>query len=473
MRRFRSPLFAAASAIAFGCIVAAARQRYGGTLRVETPALLRTLDPATPPVDAADAAARARLFPLVFETLVAPDPAGGLRPLLATAWDSDAQGTRWRFQIRSEVRLHDGSRLDPAQVATALRGRGDAWRVSSTDNAIIIASDRALPDLPWELTDVRFAISMRRPNGDVMGSGPFRVERVEPGRLSVRAHEDYWGGRPFVDAVQIEMGVALTDELSHLEVGRADIVAVEAPDVRRVSQRGLRMVESRPLELMALVFDANRATPVAEPVRRALALAIDRVAMCTILLQGHGQPAPALLPQWLSGYAPLLAAPPDRSRARTIMGALPAAQRALTLRVDPSDSLAHAIAERIAVDAREAGLAIKVEAPDTLAPRPDVRLVRVKLEATSPERALARAMAVLGPRATALAALDSPPEPGAGLGDVYRFERALVDRHAIIPVVHLPQIAALGARVESWNGPMILPTGAWDLANVWLGAAKP
>ena len=155
------------------------------------------------------------------------------------------------------------------------------------------------------------------------------------------------------------------------------------------------------------------------------------------------------------------------------MSARPAAQRALTLRVDPSDSLAHAIAERVAVDAREAGLSIKVEAPDTLAPRPDVRLVRVRLDAKSPDLALARAVAALGPRTTALAAPDAPPEPGAGLGDVYRYERALIEGNAIIPVVHLPEIYALGARVESWNGPLILATGAWDLAAVWLGADKP
>jgi hypothetical protein len=93
----------------------------------------------------------------------------------------------------------------------------------------------------------------------------------------------------------------------------------------------------------------------------------------------------------------------------------------------------------------------------------------VRLDAKSPDLALARAVAVLGPRA----APDGPLEPGAALGDVYRYERALLEGNAIIPVVHLPEIYALGARVESWNGPLILATGAWDLASVWLGADKP
>ncbi len=479
MTRFTLPLLAVASAILLGGIGAAARPRYGGTLRVETQAVLRTIDPGAAPVDASDAAVRARLLPIVFETLVAQDPGGGLRPLLAVSWESDAQATRWRFQLRPDVTLHDGTRLDPARIATVLRTRGDdTWRVSSTSDAIVIAADRALPDLPWELTDLRYAIAVRRSTGELAGSGPFRIDRLEPGRLepgrlSLRANDDYWGGRPFVDAVQIEMGPALPDQLTHLEVGSSDIVALDARDVRRVAQRGLRIVESRPIELVALVFDVSRMAPASDTMRRALGLAIDRAAICTVLLQRHGQPAPALLPQWLSGYAPLLAGASGRAQARSLVSALPPPQRALTLRVDPADALARAIADRIAVDARDAGLAVRVDAPDALAPRPDVRLVRIRLEAKSPERALAGAIAALGPRAAALTALDAPPQAGAPLADVLRFERSLIEQHAIVPVVHLAEVYALNARVGSWNGPIVQPTGAWDLANVWLGADKP
>ena len=474
MTRFKSPLLAVASAVLLGGLVAsAARPRYGGTLRVETHASLRTLDPGAAPIDAPDGAARGRLLPLVFETLVAPDPTGALRPLLAVSWESDAQATRWRFQLRPDLKLHDGAVLDPAQVATVLRARSDAWRVSSTADAILITSDRALPDLPWDLAEVKYAIAVRRPSGELTGTGPFRIERFEAGRLLLRAHDDYWGGRPFVDAVQIEMGLSVADRLAHLEAGRADLVALEAPDVRRLSPRGLRLAESRPIELLALVFDPNRTAPASDPVRRALALAIDRSAICTILLQRHGQPAPAILPQWLTGYATLLAEPLDRVRARTLAAALPAAQRALSLRVDPSDPLARSIAERIAVDARDAGLSLRIDAPDALAPRPDVRLVRISLDATSPERALARAMAALRPRGTAPASAEPPPPPGAPLGDVYRFEQMLIAQHAIIPVVHLPELYGIGVRVGSWNAPVVRPTGAWDLASVWLGADKP
>jgi len=41
-----------------------------------------------------------------------------------------------------------------------------------------------------------------------------------------------------------------------------------------------------------------------------------------------------------------------------------------------------------------------------------------------------------------------------------------------VPIVHLPEITASAPRVEDWAGPLILPDGTWDLANVWLRAAE-
>src|SRR5947208_15400966 len=129
-KRHTATCYVVAGAVAIA-VVGAARPPYGGTPRVETPAIVRTLDPVTATNDAAASASRNRLRPLVFETLVPVDPARGLQPLLARSWEGDARGTRWRFHLRSGVVLHDGSMLEPWQVATALRTSGNAWNVAT------------------------------------------------------------------------------------------------------------------------------------------------------------------------------------------------------------------------------------------------------------------------------------------------------------------------------------------------------
>src|SRR5262249_53072851 len=151
----------------------------------------------------------------------------------------------------------------------------------------------------------------------------------------------------------------------------------------------------RPIVLFALVFEAHRAEAADDPVRAALAASLDRTALSAVLLQRQAEPASAFVPSWISGYAPLLQREAARQSPGRVAG-VAADRRTLTLRVDAADSLAQSIAERIAVDAREAGLVVTVQAPAGLAPRPDVRLVRVPIQATTPDRALARIMQTLG-----------------------------------------------------------------------------
>ena len=134
--------------------------------------------------DGAEAAARTRVLPLVFESLVAADPSGGVRPLLAASWERDAAGQRWRFHLRSGVMLHDGSHLQPAQVAAALRARERPWKIGVDSDAVTIDLDRAQPDLPWDLADTRYGIAIRTASGDLVGSGPFRLEPADPRRVS-------------------------------------------------------------------------------------------------------------------------------------------------------------------------------------------------------------------------------------------------------------------------------------------------
>ena len=102
-----------------------------------------------------------------------------------------------------------------------------------------------------------------------------------------------------------------------------------------------------------------------------------------------------------------------------------------------------------------------------------MRLVRVRLEATSPDRALASALAAFGQRTARVLSADMTLPPGASVEAVYRLERALLAPRVIVPIVHLPELSALAAHVEAGNAPAVLPSGAWDFASLWIRADKP
>jgi ABC-type transport system substrate-binding protein len=471
MKRFTLLLPAIVSIGLAAAAVDAARPHYGGALRMQMQATIGSIDPSTTSPDA-DRITRVRLLSLVFETLTTADPNGGLRPGLATPWERDARAIVWRFHLRAGVVLHGESALQPWQVASALRAANPRWKIATDGDVVVVEIAEPNPDLPWELASLRNAVSVRSAAGDLTGTGPFRVDRLDPKRVSLRAHEEYWGGRPFVDSVQIDMGVGTSERLSNLELGRSDMAPIAPTDERRISQRGLRTVSSRPLATYVLVFEPQRAGTATEPVRRTIAAVIDREALHTVLLQRHGDPATALLPPWLSGYGSSVAAG-DRGMSRSAISALPIEQRTLTLRVDASDPLAQALADRIAVDVRESGLTMRVQAPVGLAPRADARLVRLDLRATTPDRALADAMTALGPRVVALATTDAALPAGAPVDAVYRLERALLDRYVLVPVVRVPDLYGISDRVEVWSGGVVLPNGAWNVANIWLRTEQP
>ncbi|HTI42919.1 MAG TPA: ABC transporter substrate-binding protein [Vicinamibacterales bacterium] len=432
-----------------GGVLSAARPHYGGTLRIETGSIMRHVNA------------------LAYETLVAIDAAGGVRPVLARSWTGDARGRRWTFHLRPDVVLHDGSILQPAQVAAALQALHADWQITPDADAVAIDLGHDAPGLPWELADSSNAIGIRLSAGAQIGSGPFRVERVDAGTIVLRAHDDYWDSRPFLDAIELRMRAA-TDQLTDLETGRADMVPIQPTDVRRVEQRQMRIEASRPLQLVVLAFEAPFASPANDAIRRTFATAIDRGAIARVVLQGRAEPADGLLPEWISGYAPFVLVRTASSMRPPAIAALAADRRTLALRVGPADPMAQAIAQRIAVNARDAGFTVNVQAPAGLGPRFDVRLLRVPFRAATPADALTDVMTGIGARTITLVGRVDTPDGGAPVETVLATERALVARDIVVPIVHVPELYALSGRVQSWNGPVVLPDGAWNLANVWV-----
>ena len=102
-----------------------------------------------------------------------------------------------------------------------------------------------------------------------------------------------------------------------------------------------------------------RCASKAEVMGQALSLAIDRVAIVNFILQKTGEPAGGLLPQWSSGTAFLFpaAAPSaaDLEHAKELSKEI-AASGPLLLGYDSADPLEQSVAERIVVNAKEAGM---------------------------------------------------------------------------------------------------------------------
>ena len=427
------------------------RPHYGGTLTVEIHDALTLADPAEWP---------APLVPLVYDTLVRLDDRGEMRPGLAVSWQHDAESKRWEFRLRDGAKFHDGTPVISAAVTANLKDWSDAVVSISGEKLVIIEMRTPAPDLPLWLADARHVILRRGADGVTVGSGPFRIAEWQPGRRALlQANEEYWGGRPFLDAIELQMGRGLRDQSIDLELGKADVVELSIEDARRETQRGVKTWISAPSDLLAVVFDPGRAAVEDPRVRAAVALSIDRAAIHGVLLEKQGESTGALLPEWITGYAFLFPGARDLERARQSAAALPRGAPRLSLSYDAADPVARPIAERIALNAREAGVAIQV-APDGKA---DMRLARVHLRSLEPAQDLADLAAAFH--------LGELIEPAAMAAEArYQVERKVLETFRVAPLVHLPEILGVGPRVRNWE-PM--RWGNWRLDNVWLAARTP
>lgn len=448
MRHFAWPFLAAASlTILAPAALAESRPRYGGTLVVEIHDALTLTDPADWPV---------RLVPLVYDRLTRLDEHGEPQPELAISWQHDAANKHWEFQLRPHAMFHDGTPVTAAAVVASLR----EWKTTTASGESVVAFESAtpMPDLPIRLASPRFSILRRGADGVSIGTGPFRVTEWQPGKRALLvAFEGYWGGRPFVDFVELMMGRAYRDQSIDLELGKADLVELPIGAERRATQQSLRTWTSAPSELMALVFEHGHTVTDIARVREAIALSINRAAVQNVLLERQGESTAALLPAWLTGYAFLFPDARNLDRARELISALPKSGSRISLAYDSVDPLARPIAERIALDVRESGIVVQA----IPGPRGDVRLARYRLRSLDGSQALADVAAWLGAE---------PPRPAATPEELYSAERKLLEDFRVVPLFHLPEIYGLSARVRNWDPQ---PWGDWRLAGVWLDARKP
>ncbi|HYL46207.1 MAG TPA: ABC transporter substrate-binding protein [Candidatus Limnocylindrales bacterium] len=298
----------------------------------------------------------------------------------------------------------------------------------------------------------------------------FRLEKWEPGKYAkLIANWESREGMPYVDAIEIQIGRTAHDRLLGLELGKSDFAPLPPQMARQAMDHGVRVSVSKPDELLALVFDGgvgpDSGPPVDERAREALAATIDRASIVNFILQKNGEAAGGLLPQWSSGTAFLFSTASNPARAKELWAQIPGPPK-LVLGYDSGDALEQSVADRIVVNSREAGipLAAQMMAKSTNGKaNVNARLVRLRMISPEPRAALEKFVSTLA-RITGLEA--DPLLDPASPEEIYTRERGIVDTYRVIPLVWLPRVYGLSARVRNWVAPG--PGETWPLADVWL-----
>jgi peptide/nickel transport system substrate-binding protein len=268
----------------------------------------------------------------VCETLVRYRP-DGTRPeaSLATTW-ANVNGRVWTFTLREGVRFHDGAPLDADAVVANLenlrRERGFPGLAERVGPRVVsITLERPNAALLATLSQPFFSLQSPRElargaTGRPVGTGPFRLLQARPGLVELIPNWTYWGGPPRLGGIDFRRYRDEQSLAAALLSGEVDVSSAvgyqRLPELR--ASPAMTLDSKTGLNIAFLSLNNERRPLDDRRVRQAISRAIDRPALVSRFLGGHGVPARNPLPPSLWGYS---------ARTKDLALDLPAARRLL------------------------------------------------------------------------------------------------------------------------------------------------
>jgi peptide/nickel transport system substrate-binding protein len=279
----------------------------------------------------------------LFDTLVTFKPGSTeLVPSLAESWETSPDNLVWTFQLRTDVKFHDGTAFDADAVVFSFERQRDPAHPAHVgtfsyfaDNFQALAKveaagpDRvrftlARPYAPFLANLALFSASIVCPAAwksegvddktgryryefarKPVGTGPFVFERWNRDeQIVLRANEGYFAGRPHLDRLVFRPIANNQACLKELEAGTIHGMDHLDPADLAPSSRDprLRLVSRPGLNVCYLAMHTGKKPFDDARVRRAVAFAIDKRRLIQAAYNGVAQPAVSICPPGLRGH---------------------------------------------------------------------------------------------------------------------------------------------------------------------------
>jgi ABC-type transport system substrate-binding protein len=283
------------------------------------------------------------------ETLVRLQPDGKIVPGLARKWDVAQGGRVYTFELRPDVRFHDGTTLTAEAVKlslerfmnptlrVAVRAPFDSNLVASImpvdpttlkiylrDSSRLFLQKLASTDLaivsPTHARD--FPDSF---NEEPVGTGPYRFKERRKGESVVlERFEEYWGKRPHYPLLQFRIVPEVATRESLLLANQVELIIQpppsDLPTLQKNQNLKVLLTPTSRTTFAAMDLTLPGGTPLAiKKVRQALNYAIDRDSIIRTVLFGAATPMDAPMAPALAGYSRVGPYPYDPNRARQLL----------------------------------------------------------------------------------------------------------------------------------------------------------
>jgi peptide/nickel transport system substrate-binding protein len=335
------------------------------TLRVGTVARIHSLDPR----QARDLVSTL-VVQQIFETAYAvPRGEGVAPPVLFTGPLVDEPGGRRSAAVRPGITFSDGTPLTAALVAASLNrveAMREQARIEATGDRVTFTLTRPNPRFDLALTLNHAAIVLEK-EGRQLGTGAFIPapgSTLEAVRL---VRNPQYRARTALDEITLTVYPSNQDGrpealIRAVEAGEVDFTtSLSRTDAAEV--KGVRKGFQPSNSTASLYFNTERPELRSAEVRRALALAIDRIAVTEVSYSNAlAFAATSLLPPMMGTYRDGISADPGKARASFAQAPAPRPSRLRLLTVwAPRPYVPHPRPVAEAISRQLAALGIQVE----------------------------------------------------------------------------------------------------------------
>ncbi|WP_028783688.1 ABC transporter substrate-binding protein [Thalassobacillus devorans] len=272
----------------------------------------------------------------IYDTLVRYEQEGTeVKPALASDWKTSEDGLKWTFQLRDDVKFHDGTDFTAEDVVFNFERwtegaeyvyYGYMFGASEEDPGGIIEKVEATgdyevtftlsePNAPFLNTLAMPPFGIASPDAikkhgedyfkNPVGTGPFVFEEwKQDDSITLSKNEDYFGETAKVDKVIFRVIPDNGARFMELQAGSIDAMnGMNPQDIQQAEEDDALQIIRRPsMNVSYMAMNTDKEGPLQDKkVRQAINLAIDKEKLLT-LFEGIGKPAKNPMPPSLWGY---------------------------------------------------------------------------------------------------------------------------------------------------------------------------
>ncbi len=301
--------------------------QYGGTLRIVMAFQLSNIG-YTPTLSGAMS------YPTdpVYEGLIWGNiHTGEMVPWLAESFEKDPAGKFITVKMRKGIKFHDDTTCDAQAVKDYLtlkmsKQKGWLINVQSIDvvDTLTLKFNTTSIDIN---TMVQLGESISSPawlaKGEdavafhPVGTGPYKfADYKQNSYLKYTRFEDYWGGRPYLDGVEIILVPDTQTQITTLLANQAEIVySVPFQDTERVKAAGFNFSTITAVYQGFAPDSANPNSIYTNPkLSQAVNYAINKASIAGSLGYGYMHPADSVIPSGVAGYKPGIQYDPEKAK---------------------------------------------------------------------------------------------------------------------------------------------------------------